>query len=260
LSRCEQLSPYHFLMFEIFCLRLASGLALSLVFLPPRTVQPRFYRIQLMIVLGLTAAAAAWAWSAEQPDAFWLALGVGLAGSLVGTFCWSFEGAPGGMVAIGATFVALIMAAVSLTSPDARTLADTLTSAGLLGSATTAMLMAHWYLIAPTLSLQPLLRLLAVLFIAVILRAFVAAAGLWPWANTTIALDSVAWLWLGVRWLVGLAGPLVLGWMAWQAARIRATQSATGILYVVVIFIFLGELTDQLLQGLWDSGDLVAVL
>jgi hypothetical protein len=35
--------------------------------------------------------------------------------------------------------------------------------------------------------------------------------------------------------------------MTWQTAKIRSTQSATGILYVVVIFCFLGELTGQLL-------------
>jgi hypothetical protein len=55
-------------------------------------------------------------------------------------------------------------------------------------------------------------------------------------------------LWLSVRWLIGLVGPLVLGWMAWEAVRIRSTQSATGILYVVVILSFLGELTSQLLR------------
>jgi hypothetical protein len=46
-----------------------------------------------------------------------------------------------------------------------------------------------------------------------------------------------------------LLAPLVLVWMAWQSARIRSTQSATGILYVVVIFAFFGELMDQLLQS-----------
>ena len=44
-------------------------------------------------------------------------------------------------------------------------------------------------------------------------------------------------------------GPLALGWMAWETAKIRSTQSATGILYVVVILCFLGELTSQLLLG-----------
>jgi hypothetical protein len=48
---------------------------------------------------------------------------------------------------------------------------------------------------------------------------------------------------------LGFVGPLVFGWMAWQSARIRSTQSATGILYVVVIFCFLGELTGQLMHS-----------
>jgi hypothetical protein len=52
-----------------------------------------------------------------------------------------------------------------------------------------------------------------------------------------------------LRWLLGFLAPLGLDWMAWQTARIRSTQSATGILYVVVIFCFLGELTSQLLRG-----------
>ncbi len=55
-------------------------------------------------------------------------------------------------------------------------------------------------------------------------------------------------LWLPVRWLVGLLLPLVLTVMAWQTTRIRATQSSTGILYVVVIFCFLGELNSLLLR------------
>jgi hypothetical protein len=37
--------------------------------------------------------------------------------------------------------------------------------------------------------------------------------------------------------------------MAWQTLKIPNTQSATGILYVAVIAVFLGELTAQLLSG-----------
>jgi hypothetical protein len=48
---------------------------------------------------------------------------------------------------------------------------------------------------------------------------------------------------------MGFVGPLGLGWMAWRCARIRSTQSASGILYVVVVFCFLGELTSLLLRG-----------
>src|SRR2546423_1481204 len=64
-------------------------------------------------------------------------------------------------------------------------------------------------------------------------------------ARGTLEADTVVWLCL--RWGLGFVGPLILSGMAYEAARIRSTQSATGILYVVVIFCFLGELTSQLL-------------
>ncbi len=128
-------------------------------------------------------------------------------------------------------------------------LAGDATAAALLGTATTAMLLGHSYLIAPAMSIAPLVRLLAALAVATLLRAAVAAAGLWSWTEThsLTNLNDVTVLWLPVRWGLGLVGPLVLAWLAWQTARIRSTQSATGILYVVVIFCFLGELTAQLL-------------
>jgi hypothetical protein len=111
------------------------------------------------------------------------------------------------------------------------------------------MLMGHSYLIAPAMSLTPLLRLLAGVFIATTLRLAVAGVSLWSWTagHSLVNLEDETVLWLPVRWALGLLGPLLLGWMAWQAARIRSTQSATGILYVVVILSFLGELTSLVL-------------
>ena len=38
-------------------------------------------------------------------------------------------------------------------------------------------------------------------------------------------------------------------WMAWQTLKIPNTQSATGILYVAVIGVFVGELTGLLLSA-----------
>jgi hypothetical protein len=111
--------------------------------------------------------------------------------------------------------------------------------------------MGHSYLVAPAMSLSPLLRLLAALAAALGLRVLVAGAALWSWTagHSLLNLEDENVLWLPLRWGLGFLGPAVLGWMAWQAARIRSTQSATGILYVVVIFCFLGELTSQLLAG-----------
>jgi hypothetical protein len=126
---------------------------------------------------------------------------------------------------------------------------DDAASALVVGSATTAMLMGHSYLISPAMSISPLMRLLAALGVSVILRIVLACFGLWEWTSShgTSNLETEMMVWLPVRWLLGLIAPLVLGWMAWETARIRSTQSATGILYVVVIVCFLGELTSQLL-------------
>ncbi len=84
---------------------------------------------------------------------------------------------------------------------------------------------------------------------ALALRVSLACWGLYWWtAEQPLGnLGTETLLWLSARWLLGILAPLALGWMAWETARIRSTQSATGILYVVVIVTFLGELTSLLL-------------
>src|SRR5262249_40285281 len=126
---------------------------------------------------------------------------------------------------------------------------DHFASGILLGAAISAMLLGHSYLISPTMTIVPLRRLLVALFAALALRVNLAFIGLWQWtAEQSLAnLETETLLWLVTRWLLGLIAPLVLGWMAWETARIRSTQSATGILYVVVIVCFLGELMSLLL-------------
>ncbi len=48
-------------------------------------------------------------------------------------------------------------------------------------------------------------------------------------------------LWFRILW--GLALPLGFGWMSLHCAERRSNQSATGILYVVVVGTFIGEIT-----------------
>lgn len=242
-------------MLAIFCLRLASGLLGALWLLSPSQVNPRFYRTHFLTALGL--AAVALLLLRDQAD---LALGTALGGSMLlafsGSVAWSLDRAPAGRSLIVLTTLGLVTAlGLARTTEEPGDafgwlLAGDLSSAALLGIATTAMLMGHSYLIAPTMSLTPLLRLLAALFVVTVLRMAVAGTGLWFWTaeHSLGKLDEVT-LWLPLRWGLGFLAPLVLGWMAWQAAALRSTQSATGILYVVVIFCFLGELTSQLLVG-----------
>jgi hypothetical protein len=257
-------------MLVLFCLRLACGLIGALLLLCPSQVNPRFYRVQFLTAEGLTAVALVLSLSTANP-LLTLTLIAAILACTLGSISSSLNDAPGLQTLIALSTVVLVGAvalaewsASASSEPVAgapvgyggRLLAD-LTSAALLGTATTAMLMGHSYLIAPAMSLTPLLRLLGGLLGAVLLRMIVAAAGLWSWTEShslSNLADETVWF-LPVRWGVGFVGPLVLAWMAWQSARIRSTQSATGILYVVVIFCFLGELVSQLLGS--DTGYLL---
>jgi len=120
-----------------------------------------------------------------------------------------------------------------------------LSAACLLGSALTGMLLGHWYLTAPTMSLAPLNRLTMYFGIATIIRLIVSLAGL------ILAWDQLAgstmWIWMGLRWLAGILGPILIFVMVWRILKYRNTQSATGVLFVAVILTFIGEMTASLL-------------
>jgi hypothetical protein len=241
-------------------LRLALGMAGCLLILSPGQVAPRFYRVQFLTVLGLVAVAGVFAFQTGNAALLGV-LGAALVVAFFGSFVWTLEGAPLGRTAIILTVVALAVALALKNLEPAPlgggpgslgpywVLMNDLTSAAFLGAATSAMLMGHSYLVAPAMAITPLLRLLAALFAATMLRMATAALLWWTAGQRPFTLEEDVLLWLPVRWGLGFIGPLVLGWMAWQSAKIRSTQSATGILYVVVIFCFLGELTGQLMHS-----------
>jgi hypothetical protein len=239
-------------MLAVFCLRLACGMIACLLLLPPAQINPRFFRTHFLTALGLTVVAAVFL--REQANfVLWLALAGVMLCTFLGSMVWMLEGAPLGrmlsVLSVPALLAGLMLSGQDSTSPGPWLVADDLASAAVLGAATTAMLMGHSYLIAPAMSLTPLMRLLAALAVSLLVRLALAGAGLWLWTGHERAsnLETEMLLWLPVRWALGFVGPLVLGWMAWETARIRSTQSATGILYVVVILCFLAELMSQLL-------------
>lgn len=241
-------------MAATFCLRLAAGLLLMLPILPPEIIPPRFFRVHFLTALGLLAVVGVLIFDVASLD-FWLIFGVAALACLIGSIVWHLDEAPGGYASIYLTPIVLAACLIRggmLVRGDADAplrIADDVLSALVVGSATTAMLMGHSYLIAPAMSIAPLMRLLAALAGSVVLRSGLAGFGLWSFTASHSAsnLETELLLWLPARWILGVIGPLALGWMAWETARIRSTQSATGILYVVVIVTFLGELTSQLL-------------
>jgi hypothetical protein len=247
-------------MVVTFCLRLALGLLLTLLMLSPKQMHPRFFRTHFATVLGLCVVSTVMGW--ETPCRWPSLAAVVLA--FLGSLAWIYERPPAGWSLLGLTASALALALIAGDTPPSAdeallpisgatwwsiAVANHLTAAALLGTSVTGMLVGHSYLIAPAMSIGPLMRQIVALGISLLLRVAVAGAALWFWTadHSLTNLNNEAALWLPVRWLIGLFGPAVFGWMAYQTARIRSTQSATGIMYVVVILCFLGELTHLLL-------------
>jgi hypothetical protein len=119
--------------------------------------------------------------------------------------------------------------------------AHLLTSAAVLGTSLIAMSTGHWYLANAKLSFDILVRLCRMFVGALGAKAVVSAIYLalrWERYTTLEAFDQLAIL---VRVLAGIVLAAVLAWMSLTCAKGRANQSATGILYVGVVFVLIGE-------------------
>jgi hypothetical protein len=124
--------------------------------------------------------------------------------------------------------------------------ASLLAGAALLGSVLLSMVLGHFYLVIPRLTIDPLRRLtngylgsiLARLAIAVAATALVWSVDVEP--GRSLLLDQATLL--APRILFGLAGPLLLCFLARGTVAIKSTQSATGILYGATVLVVFGEL------------------
>jgi len=127
---------------------------------------------------------------------------------------------------------------------------DLVLGAMLIGSVTASMLLGHRYLTDTGMTIAPLRRLTRIFLAAVAMRA------IWVSAMSIVQRGALGgggmaatWnlMMLGVRCGVGIFGTAVFAYMVWDCVKRRSTQSATGILYLTMVFVFIGELTGQYL-------------
>jgi hypothetical protein len=116
--------------------------------------------------------------------------------------------------------------------------------AAMCGIALMDMLLGHAYLTAARMTMAPFRRLNGALEITLILRAISAVALVFILQRRmqVESLRGIHGLYIGTRWFVGLLVPAVFVYMAHDCIKRRATQSATGILYVAGVLIFIGEI------------------
>ena len=236
-------------MLAHFVVRLVCGIGLMLLVMPRKGVPGAFFRILMLVLVGLSAlAAVSTTGSLVGPVLLTL-------GAFAGSSLWMLERRTAGtvilyVVTLGA-FAELGISAMGRLPADSQLapswfFAGDFASAAVLGSTMVGMLLGHRYLTVPGMSLAPLQRLNAFVGASAIARLAVSAAVLKA-APLSLSGSSSYAIWLGLRWLAGIVGPLVVCVMVRQILKYRNTQSATGVLFVGVILSFIGELTADLL-------------
>jgi protein NrfD len=161
---------------------------------------------------------------------------------------------------IAAGIVAIVAQAIASTAGgppvQAMTIVSFFSSALLLGGACTAMILGHWYLVIPSLQVSHLQSIAKFHMASLALRVVVVAAAIFvaivswkPGMGPSFKgyIFSIDGIFFWQRVLFGLAGPAVLSYLTWETAKIRSTQSATGILYVDFFTVVVGEVLAKYL-------------
>jgi hypothetical protein len=246
-----------------FLLRLSFGLAAAMATVSPRKVSSGYFRNHLYVVLGLSSLAALLSGGAARAALAWAVATAVL--SYVGSIAWLYEKRKSGVVLLALVAGVALIGSLEIVpipvtvAPGAATTGPSLselalrylhpiTSGLLLGFTMAAMLLGHWYLNAPGMQLAPLRKLLIAIAVAVVAQAVVCGLGLFLELGIR-DLSTPDWLFLTLRWSFGLIGVLILVGLAWQTLAIPNTQSATGILYVAVMGVFVGETMSLLLSA-----------
>ncbi len=255
----------------LFLLALAAGSLSTLFWIPEPDLGRGYFQMNALVVLGLLGLAAAVdLLHPFEPWGAWPTAGrVALAAALGGAFLYygamwleRWRGARwAATVALAGSAAALLLAGQAAAAgapaalPHQRPLlvAGLLSSALLLGWSLITMLLGHWYLVAPRLTFRHLVVFCWVLLAAVGLRVVTVAASVGaalgveplaephPWRLLAAFDGQGMFFWFRVLW--GLVIPLALAVMSLHCARQRSNQSATGILYVLVVGSLIGEIT-----------------
>ena len=241
------------MLLALFLVDLAAGLYVFLPLVGRRNAGVKFYRLIIITCAALLLCSAGAHYMAKArelalADAATLLVSLATLALLRFPKRLVFQAAAG---LFGACLLALGVACWRVTTGASVpwSIAGAFASIALLGSVNLAMTLGHWYLVVRGMAIEPLKRLTIATLVATILRIVVVAAALTvPNVWHEAALRQGIFFWMRAGW--GLVGPLALYPMVWGTVKIRSTMAATGILYVDVVAVIIGEVLGGWLSAL----------
>ena len=237
------------LTFYFLLVELILGTALAVLLVEPRLeVGVGFLQFMGIAILA-TLLLALWAGGAAEIGSRRPLLGALAAAALYTAFSFRPRRLPriaAGAALAGTSGLALVsgLAANAPTGAAGPVLVSFVAASAALGASTTGMLLGHWYLVAPMLSARPLIRLTVLLLVALVAQAAILV---WLAGGDELArFGPVVW----IRGAFGILFPLAMAGFVWYSCRIRAMRTATGILYLAVGCVLMGDVAAKVIYFL----------
>lgn len=266
-----------------FLFQLSVGMIVTVSFLPPKLVDPRFFKsisfwAFLFIVLGLVLQSYS---VFHLPAVFAVEEGSRRLLARAGRILFFFFGAVTfaqwfhlrffqgnvsriGLLLISSVGISAILTDAFLFRPnippfpvqDILLPLQSLSASLLLGGFLAGMIFGHWYLVNTEMPKRLLVTMAWILIGVLVLRILsvgttLVCFGKFVYPEIPFLASLVSFNGHGIffwqRVLVGLLIPAIVVWMIWNTARIGSNQSATGIMYVAIAFVFIGELAARYL-------------
>jgi len=237
----------------LFLLEACAGTAVLLLFFPPQVLGRGFFSLHGALA-ALFGALALWVRPSGLPYGL-TAAATGLLAAYTLAAHWGWAGPGRVLLLAGAACASWSLGRVAMVAPiepgSAWTVVGAAAGGLFFGSVLLIMNLGHWYLVSRSLPFALLARgaalfaglaIFRTLYLGLAVATHPGSEGL----HTLVSLERDALFFL-FRVLWGIVGPLALSYFIWRTAEMKSNQAATGLLYVALVFVLIGELLSSYL-------------
>ena len=236
----------------LFFLEAAAGTAFLLLFFPVRALGKGFFTLHGAMALAFLVLAILVRPPGLSPTAAWAGTALLVLFTLAAHA--GRAGAARPLLAGSAAAAGFALARVAMAAPkgtgDGWVIAGAALGGLFFGAVLLTMNLGHWYLVSRSLPFRLLARGAALFAGLAAARTVLLAAAMAFHSGDGLAsllsLERDALFFL-FRIMWGIVGPLALSWFIWKTADMKSHQAATGLLYVALVFVLIGELLSSYL-------------